>query len=413
MAEENRVPAALTRPVTRLGTRSGDPEISVVMVTHGAWELTEQAIASVIAHTQHRIELIVVDNNSPDETRARLSELRSAEIIFNELNRGFGPATNQGVARARAPYLLLLNSDAFVHAGWLGPLLETLEDENVAAVVPRLLDPDGSLQDAGPLLAQDGTVCAYGDGDHPGRLSYRFRRMVDYGSAACMLIRRSAFQALGGFDDAFAPAYYEDADLCLRLAQRGLKVIYEPRSTVTHVRYGSGSSDQAEELSERNRRLFVERWGQQLQGRPWTFTSATEQAVIVARDAPSSPRVLICSRAPDAAAEALASTLLAKWPWSRVTWATGAPVPTGWSPEPWLRLGVEVVDEADLSWLDKRLFLYDLVVLDRDRERHPALIATLERTQPQAPRVALGALRGAPEQILAAAGVAPPQDGWC
>ncbi len=160
------------------------------MVTHGAWALTERALASVIGHTQRRAELIVVDNRSEDETRQRLAELRDVEVILNRRNLGFGPATNQGAARARAPYLLLLNSDAFVHAGWLGPLLEAFRDDTVAAAVPRLLNPDGSLQDAGPLLAQDGTVLVYGDGDDPAKLCYRFRRTVDYGSAACMLIRR-------------------------------------------------------------------------------------------------------------------------------------------------------------------------------------------------------------------------------
>jgi GT2 family glycosyltransferase len=228
---------------------SGRPELSVVMVAHGAWALTQRALAALAAHTEPPFEVIIVDNASPDETPARLSELSHLRVILNSENRGFGPATNQGAEHARGERLLLLNTDTFVRPGWLEPLLATLDETTVGAVVPRYLYPDGRLQEAGVLLAQDGTVHVYGDRDDPHRLCYCFRRAVDSGSAACMLLRRTTFDALGGFDERYAPAYYEDADFCLRLAQQGLAVVYEPRSTVTHVRYGSGRQDTAFELS--------------------------------------------------------------------------------------------------------------------------------------------------------------------
>jgi GT2 family glycosyltransferase len=334
---------------------SGEPELSVVMVVHGAWALAERAFAALAANTDHRFELIVVDNRSDARTRRRLSGLSDTRVIFNEENRGFGPATNQGAEKARGEYLLLLNSDLFVHPGWLEPLLEALQQDAIGAAVPRFLNPDGSLQDAGALLAQDGTVHVYGDGDDPDQLCYRFRRIVDLGSAACMLIRHSTFAALGGFDELFAPAYYEDADLCLRLAQHRLRVLYEPRSTVTHVRYGSGGIDNAVALSARHRRLFAERWGSHLMGRPWTFLTGSTQAVIAARDALASPRVLICAPTEHASAAQLARVLLEGWPCARVTWATGAPTADGLDISQWLRLGVEVVDRADPSWLDDRI----------------------------------------------------------
>jgi GT2 family glycosyltransferase len=377
---------------------SARPEFSVVMVTHGSWPLTQRALAAVVAHAERPFEVIIVDNGSEDQTRARLSELRHARIILNRENRGFGPATNQGAQRASADHLLLLNSDAFVHAGWLDPLLETLHRGAVGAVVPRYLYPDGSLQDAGVLLAQDGTVMVYGDGDDPARLCYRFRRVIDFGSAACMLIRRSVLDALGGFDELYAPAYYEDADLCLRLARQGLAVVYEPASTVTHVRYGSSHSDTAAELSDRNRRRFLKRWGSELQGRPWTLRGASGQAVIAARDALATPRVLICARADDASADQLAHALMLGWPEGRVTWATGAPLPDRFDPRPWLRIGIELVDEANPSWLEDRLFHYDLAVVGGGSALH--VLAALERTQPQAPRIWLTELDGQPETLL-------------
>jgi GT2 family glycosyltransferase len=386
---------------------TSEPELSVVMVCHGAWTLTERALAALSEHTERNFELILVDNASDDETPARLAELTGAQVILNDANRGFGPATNQGAARARTRYLLLLNTDAFVHHGWLEPLLETLEQSGVGAVVPRLLHPDGSLQDAGTLLARDGTVRVYGDGDDPDRPCYRFRRVLDLASAACMLVERATFAALGGFDELFAPAYYEDADFCLRLAQRGLKVVYEPRSTVTHVRYGSGGTDNATELSERNRRLFINRWGPQLAGRPATFAAATDQAVILARDAPAIPRVLICAGASHTAARRLGDVLVDGWPSARVTWATGEQVDDRISINPWL----EIVDTDDPGWLSERLFHYDLIVLDSEPDGR--LTQLLERTQPQAHRIGLEALDGGPANLLigalASAGIAPPE----
>jgi hypothetical protein len=228
-----------------------------------------------------------------------------------------------------------------------------------------------------------------------------------------MLIRRELFHALEGFDPVYAPAYYEDLDLCLRVAQHGMTVVYEPRSAVTHLRYGSGDFDRAAELSERNRTLFRDRWGSQLVGRPSTFRGTSAQAVIAARDARATPRVLICAGPGDRAAERVALLVLSRWGQARVTWATGGDRTSGFDPAALLGVGVEVLDESDPSWLSGRLFHYDLAVLRCDP--HPSLLAALDATQPQATRSSLADLEGAPETLLprlttvmARAGIAPP-----
>jgi GT2 family glycosyltransferase len=399
--------------MTLVGPHDGMPEISVVMVTHGAWPLTERALGALRNNTDAALELIIVDNASTDQTRRHLADLDGALVLLNDENDGFGPATNRGAAHARADLLLLLNSDAFVSPGWLGPLREALREPGTGAAIPQLLHPDGSLQDAGALLAQDGTVLMYGDGDDPSEPAYRFRRAVDYGGAACLLLPRGLFQSLGGFDPMYAPAYYEDADLGLRIAERGLNVLYEPRSQVTHVRYGSGTAEAAVSLSERNRARFVERWSHRLIGRPWTFRGTSEQAIIAARDALATPRVLICAPADHPHAAQLASVLPRHWPRARVTWATQTAAGADAGRDALLRRGVEILEAPPAAWLGARLFHYDLAILDSEADR--SLTAVLDATQPQAARAMLSELGGVPEDlsslmaVMTAAGVAPPE----
>jgi len=247
------------------------PDVSVVMVTYGAGDLAEEALAALRAGTPAGYEVIVVDNASPDGTGDRLERtVRGATLVRNEVNRGFGPANDQGAARARGRHLVFLNSDAFVTPGWLPPLLETADaDPRVGAVCCRLRNPDGSLQEAGGLLYRDGLTELYGEGSRPEREEHLLARDVDYGSAACLLVRRSAFHDAGGFDAAYAPAYYEDVDLCLSLHRKGWRVVYEPRSVAVHVRGASSRDDDARIRAwAASRAVFVERWRDELARRP-------------------------------------------------------------------------------------------------------------------------------------------------
>jgi len=200
------------------------------MVTRDAWGWIERSLSALAGCTPPVFEVIVVDNMSSPATVARLEhDVAGIRLLRNAHNEGFGPASNQGAAEARGELLALLNSDLEVHEGWLEPLLEVLDaDPACAAVAPQVVNLDGSLQEAGALVARDGSTakCVF----QPG-----FRRRIDYAGAECLLVRRAAFQAVGGFADVYAPAYYEDVELCFALAEAGLTVVYEPRS-VSHTR---------------------------------------------------------------------------------------------------------------------------------------------------------------------------------
>lgn len=338
------------------------PALSVLFVAHGAWDWTDRALAAVAEHTRVPHEVVLVDNASPDGTaeRVRLGH-PGVVLVENADNAGFGPGNNQAAALARAPVLVLLNTDAIVGPGWSEPLLAALARPGVGAAVAQLVHLDGRLQEAGALLGADGSVLAYGDGRDPEDLAYRFPRVVDFGAAACMAVRAELFAQLGGFDDRYAPAYYEDADLCLRLAEAGWATVYEPAARVTHVRYASSDGERAHELSARNRERFVARWRERLATLPPSLSPPHPATVLAARDAVTDGRVLVLADAADpATVERLLAALLELRPRARVT-LLAAPDAEPWAQ--WAERGVEVATASDTTaWLDQRRFHADLVI---------------------------------------------------
>ena len=399
-----------------------EPRVSILIVTYGGWDYVSTALRCLLENTEPSYEVIIVDNASPDLTASRLKQhVTNARLVFSESNIGFGPASNHAASLARAPYLALLNSDCFVRPGWLPPLVQALEDDAcLAAAAPVVLNPDGSLQEAGCLLFGNGHTQLLGDGDDAGRPEYRFRRIVDYASAACLVLRRRAFLDAGGFDAIFAPAYFEDVDLCLHLRGMGLATLFEPRSVVTHIRGASGGGVFAQAIWQKNLIPFRERWKDVIARRPLPGDedSGPRQA-LCARDAVSDARLLIvgnCASSPGPEAIApsvlpLLSTLAAGWPECRITALTPT-LPTQVLVEGLARDGVEVV--AGLSdpaaWLDGRRSHYDVVLVGGNAEGSPLDVA-LRETQSAAVRIdAASSLDGeALVGALSHAGIAPPR----
>lgn len=349
------------------------PEVSVVMVTFNAWEWTDRALRALADNTVGDYEVVIVDNNSQDGTLSGLAEVDGIRLLRNGANLGFGLAANQGAAAARAPRLAFLNTDALAHPGWLEPLARLLDDDaEVAAVAPRMLNLDGSLQEAGSILWRDGLVINYGDRADAETPEHRFRRDVDYASAACMLMRRSAFCAVGGFDPIYAPAYFEDVDLCQALWQRGMRTVYQPLSTVTHARWASTDRSRAVGLIERNLPIFRRRWRHLLERRPERPARLDERTVLLGRDAPCPDRVLVVAdRVPDPAGSAhdarvaaLARDLVRMSPATRVTLVSAAAAGGQAAAQALLADGVEVAWPGDRleAWLDRRVAHYDAVV---------------------------------------------------
>ena len=165
---------------------------------------------------------------------------------------------------------MFLNNDTQVQAGWLDALLETFRQRPDAGLVgSRLIYPDGRQQEAGAMVFRDGSAWNYGHLDDPYKPQYSYVREPDYVSGAALAIRRDLFERVGGFDEHFAPGYYEDADLAFRVRAAGYRVYYQPLSRVVHFEGVSAGTDERASTGMKrfqaiNRQKFLDRWRDEL-----------------------------------------------------------------------------------------------------------------------------------------------------
>lgn len=228
--------------------------IDVVVVSYNRRELLLECCRSVL-EALPTAQVIVVDNASDDgSANAVRDQLPAVELIDAGANLGFARAVNLGAARGTAPMILLLNSDARIGAGAAELLHDALlTDPDGAGAGPLLRDSSGALElSVGRTMTLRnelvfkilGTLHRGGRGPATAWLERRHarRRDVESLSAACLLLRRQAFEQAEGMDERFF-LYAEDVDLCTRLAAAGWHFVFVPDATVTHVRGASAELD--------------------------------------------------------------------------------------------------------------------------------------------------------------------------
>jgi GT2 family glycosyltransferase len=248
--------------------QSSPPEATIVIV---AWRLVDElgaCLDAVAASVEApSFEVIVVLNGASSETEAvARNHPIVTSIITRRANIGFGGACNIAAASASGRHLVFLNDDTEVDGLWLKTIVAAANhDDTRGAVASLLLNLDGTVQEAGARILPDGETFRFGmnlplaEVRSAGLIE---PRPVDYGSAAALLIRRDAFEKIGGFDELFAPAYFEDVDLQLRLREIGLHVWFEPAATVVHLLGRSTDNDHwfRHYAVARSGLRFAERW---------------------------------------------------------------------------------------------------------------------------------------------------------
>lgn len=264
----------LDEPFAPFALPVGDePQVSVIIPVHGELAHTLACLRSLAKHgAQAPFEVIVVDDASPDASAATLVQVGGMRLLRNAANLGFIGSCNAGAAAARGEFLLFLNNDTQVTPGWLDALLDCFAERADCGIAgSRLVYPDGRLQEAGGLVFADGSCWTTGRFEPRDVPLFRCRREVDYVSGASLMIRREPFQRVGGFDARYAPAYYEDADLAFAVRRLGLRVYYEPASTVIHCEGISAGIDLDRGMKRHqrpNQAKFVDKWTAELAAQP-------------------------------------------------------------------------------------------------------------------------------------------------
>ncbi len=246
------------------------PMVSVIVPVFNKLEYTLACLDSIARNPPAvSFEVVVVDDGSTDATREQLSARSDIRYLRNATNLGFVGSCNRGAAEARGELLHFLNNDTVVAPDWLDALVRTLTRVPDAGLVgSKLVYPDGRLQEAGGLIWSDASGCNWGKFGDPAEPRYNYARDVDYCSGASILVRKDVFDAVGGFDLRYAPAYYEDTDLAFTLRARGLRVLYQPMSEVTHfegITAGRSTSSGVKAYQVRNRQVFLVKWRESLQ----------------------------------------------------------------------------------------------------------------------------------------------------
>ncbi len=222
------------------------PSVSAVVVSHNTRDDLLRCLASLRDHAQLPTEVIVVDNASSDgSAEAVRREFPAVRVIASAENLGFSRANNLGLREAKSPYVLVFNSDAEVRPGAIAALVTVLDARSDVGVVgPRTLSSDGTIQVSfGPALSPlaewrqrrlvGGVRRRDADALREAELLASREHEPDWVSASCLLARRHALDAVGGFDEGFF-LYEEDVDLCVRLRAAGWRIVFTPAAEIVH-----------------------------------------------------------------------------------------------------------------------------------------------------------------------------------
>lgn len=254
------------------------PKVSIIIPAYNGWNMNYSCLHAIYHHTTGvSYEVIFADDNSTDETANIKDFIKNIIVVRNQENLGFLKNCKNAVSFAKGEYIHFLNNDTKVTDGWLSSLVELMEkDTNIGLAGSKLVYPNGHLQEAGGIIWNDASGWNYGHSQNPDNPEYNYVKEVDYISGASILVRRTCWEKLGGFDEQYTPAYYEDTDLAFAIRSLNMKVVYQPLSVVIHYEGFSHGSEQnptggltnVKSYQQLNKSKFFEKWSSILINKP-------------------------------------------------------------------------------------------------------------------------------------------------
>ena len=252
MLHHRRVRIAPRLPAAPLIVARDLPPVTIIVPTRNRVDLLRTCLEGVAAADYPQVDVIVVDNDSDDaETLVYLAALDPARyrVLRHSGPFNYSAINNRAAAQAQGRLLCLLNNDIeMITPDWLAIMACQALRADVGAVGARLLYPDGRIQHAGVVIGVGNAAGHAHRFVHPDEEGY-FRRhslpqFTSAVTAACLLVQRERFEAVGGLDEGNFAVAFNDVDLCLRLNQRGWQSLYEPRATLIHHESVSRGLDQ-------------------------------------------------------------------------------------------------------------------------------------------------------------------------
>src|SRR5207248_3124701 len=241
-------------------------EASIIVPVFNSVAFTIACAISIFEHASStRYEIIVADDASSDETADVFAAVGGVlRCVTHRVNGGFIRNCNVAAQKASGSYVVLLNNDTLVLDGWLDELLAPFKRfADVGLAGSKLLMPDGTLQEAVGIIWRDASGWNFGRNQDPTLPEFNYVKDVDYVSGASLAVPKAVWDEIGGFDERYRPAYFEDSDLAFTLRAKGLRTLYAPASPLIHHEGVSNGTDLAAGIKAHqiaNQPKFIEKW---------------------------------------------------------------------------------------------------------------------------------------------------------
>lgn len=241
------------------------PKVSIIIPVYNNWSYNYRCLFSILKNTKDiSYEVIIADDASTDQTKEIDKYIENIIVARTPGNLGFLRNCNNAVKYTHGEYLFLLNNDTTVQKGWLKPLIDLIEsDEKIGMVGSKLVYPDGRLQEAGGIIWNNASGWNYGKFDDPNKPEYNYVKEVDYISGAAIMTSKKLWNEIGGFDERYDFAYFEDVDFAFEVRKKGYKVVYQPESVIAHfegVSHGTNEESGLKTYQKKNKEIFLKKW---------------------------------------------------------------------------------------------------------------------------------------------------------